>query len=127
MQKGFDGNHFITGLASHFRDLLVSRDPSTLPLLEVGASIRERYLAQAQKCTAPFLFKAMKLCNDCDLNYRVSKNKRLLIELTLIQLAQLTEPDTEGEGRSPSLRHKLLWLPNPSSLTNRLSSRSPLR
>ena len=101
LQKGFDGNHFITGLASHFRDLLVSRDPSTLPLLEVGASIRERYLAQAQKCTAPFLFKAMKLCNDCDLNYRVSKNKRLLIELTLIQLAQLTEPDTEGEGRSP--------------------------
>ena len=101
LQKGFDGNHFITGLASHFRDLLVSRDPFTLPLLEVGASIRERYLAQAQKCTAPFLFKAMKLCNDCDLNYRVSKNKRLLIELTLIQLAQLTEPDTEGEGRSP--------------------------
>ena len=101
LQKGFDGNHFITGLASHFRDLLVSRDPSTLPLLEVGASIRDRYLAQAQKCTAPFLFKAMKLCNDCDLNYRVSKNKRLLIELTLIQLAQLTEPDAEGEGRSP--------------------------
>ena len=101
LQKGFDGNHFITGLASHFRNLLVSRDPSTLPLLEVGASIRERYLAQAQKCTAPFLFKAMKLCNDCDLNYRVSKNKRLLIELTLIQLAQLTEPDTESEGRSP--------------------------
>ena len=101
LQKGFDGNHFITGLASHFRDLLVSRDPSTLPLLEVGASIRNRYLAQAQKCTAPFLFKAMKLCNDCDLNYRVSKNKRLLIELTLIQLAQLTEPDAESEGRSP--------------------------
>ena len=101
LQKGFDGNHFITGLASHFRDLLVSRDPSTLPLLEVGASIRDRYLAQAQKCTAPFLFKAMKLCNDCDLNYRVSKNKRLLIELTLIQLAQLTEPDAESEGRSP--------------------------
>ena len=101
LQKGFDGNHFITGLASHFRDLLVSRDPSTLPLLEVGASIRDRYLAQAQKCTAPFLFKAMKLCNDCDLNYRVSKNKRLLIELTLIQLAQLTESDAESEGRSP--------------------------
>lgn len=101
LQKGFDGNHFITGLASHFRDLLVSRDPSTLPLLEVGASIRDRYLAQAQKCTASFLFKAMKLCNDCDLNYRVSKNKRLLIELTLIQLAQLTEPDAESEGRSP--------------------------
>ena len=101
LQKGFDGNHFITGLASHFRDLLVSHDSATLPLLEVGASIRERYLKQAQKCTASFLFKAMKLCNDCDLNYRVSKNKRLLIELTLIQLAQLGGPDEESEGRSP--------------------------
>ena len=109
LQKGFDGNHFITGLASHFRDLLVSHDPATLPLLEVGASIRERYLAQAQKCTAPFLFKAMKLCNDCDLNYRVSKNKRLLIELTLIQLAQLTEGDSEGEGRSPKQTIKPLF------------------
>lgn len=109
LQKGFDGNHFITGLASHFRDLLVSHDPATLPLLEVGASIRERYLAQAQKCTPPFLFKAMKLCNDCDLNYRVSKNKRLLIELTLIQLAQLTEGDSEGEGRSPKQTIKPLF------------------
>lgn len=72
-EKGFDGNHFITGLSSHLRDLLVSRDPATLPLLEVGASIRERYQAQAQKCTPQFLYKAMKLCNDCDLNYRLSK------------------------------------------------------
>ena len=89
LKKGFDGNHFITGLSSHLRDLLVSRDPATLPLLEVGASIRERYQAQAQKCTPQFLYKAMKLCNDCDLNYRLSKNKRLLVELTLIQVAQL--------------------------------------
>lgn len=109
LQKGFDGNHFITGLASHFRDLLVSRDPSTLALLEVGASIRERYLEQAQRCTTPFLFRAMKLCNDCDLNYRISKNKRLLIELTLIQLAQLTEADSESEGRSPTQTLKPLF------------------
>lgn len=109
LQKGFDGNHFITGLASHFRDLLVSRDPSTLALLEVGASIRERYLEQAQRCTTPFLFRAMKLCNDCDLNYRISKNKRLLIELTLIQLAQLTEADSESEGRSPMQTLKPLF------------------
>lgn len=109
LQKGFDGNHFITGLASHFRDLLVSRDPSTLALLEVGASIRERYLEQAQRCTTPFLFRAMKLCNDCDLNYRISKNKRLLIELTLIQLAQLTESDSESEGRSPTQTLKPLF------------------
>lgn len=103
LKKGFDGNHFITGLTSHFRDLLVSRDPETLQLLEVGASIRSRYQAQAQKCSPQFLYKAMKLCNDCDLNYRVSKNKRLLVELTLIQLAQLTaDNDISGGGQGPA-------------------------
>lgn len=103
LNKGFDGNHFITGLSSHFRDLLVSKDASTLPLLQVGASIRDRYQAQAQKCPLPFLYRAMKLCNDCDLNYRTSKNKRLLVELTLIQLAQITSGEEEAisGGRSP--------------------------
>ena len=96
LNKGFDGNHFITGLSSHFRDLLVSKDASTLPLLQVGASIRERYQVQAQKCPLPFLYRAMKLCNDCDLNYRTSKNKRLLVELTLIQLAQITSDEEEA-------------------------------
>lgn len=101
LKKGFDGNHFITGLSSHFRDLLVSRDEQTLQLLETAASIRERYKIQAQKCEQNFLYKAMKLCNDCDLNYRQSKNKRLLVELTLIQLAQITSEDDESNGRSP--------------------------
>ena len=102
LNKGFDGSHFITGLSSHFRDLLVAKDAVTLPLLEVGASIRQRYQEQAQKCPLPFLYRAMKLCNECDLNYRVSKNKRLLVELTLIQVAQLTiEGDDVSGGRSP--------------------------
>lgn len=102
LNKGFDGSHFITGLSSHFRNLLVGKDPVTLPLLEVGASIRQRYQEQAQKCPLPFLYKAMKLCNECDLNYRISKNKRLLVELTLIQVAQLTtEGDDVSGGRSP--------------------------
>ena len=102
LNKGFDGSHFITGLSSHFRDLLVSKDPATLPLLEVGASIRQRYQEQAQKCPLPFLYRAMKLCNDCDLNYRASKNKRLLVELTLIQVAQITaEGDDAASGHSP--------------------------
>ena len=102
LNKGFEGSHFINGLASHFRDLLVSKDPVTLPLLEVGAGIRQRYGDQALRCPLPFLYRAMKLCNDCDLNYRASRNKRLLVELTLIQLGQL---NPEGEevpgGRSP--------------------------
>ncbi len=111
LKNGFDGHHFMTGLASHFRDILVSKDPQTLPLLEVGASIRERYQAQAQKCDPKFLYRAMKLCNDCDLNYRTSKNKRLLVELTLIQCAQLTLPDADDliGGRSPKRRLKPIF------------------
>jgi len=111
LRKGFDAHHFITGLASHLRDVLVSKDPATLPLLEVGASIRERYQQQAQRCEQKFLYRAMKLCNDCDLNYRNSKNKRLLVELTLIQCAQLTLPDADDltGGRSPKRRLKPLF------------------
>ena len=98
LNKGFDGNHFITGLAQHFRDLLVSRDAATLPLLEVGASIRDRYGEQARRCPVPFLYRAIKLANTCDLNYRASRNKRLLVELTLIELAQLDTPADEPSG-----------------------------
>ena len=89
--KGFDGQNFITGLASHFRDLLVCRDEATLVLFEVGASIRERYKAMAKLCADKWLFRAIELTNGCDLNYKVSRNKRLLLELTLIQLCQLTQ------------------------------------
>ena len=115
LNKGFDGSHFITGLSSHFRDLLVAKDAVTLPLLEVGASIRQRYQEQAQKCPLPFLYRAMKLCNECDLNYRVSKNKRLLVELTLIQVAQLTiEGDDVSGGRSPKKTIKPVF-PHPAA------------
>jgi len=91
LNHGFEGQHFITGLSSHFRDLLVCRDKATLVLLEVGASIRERYLEQAQHCQPDFLYVAIKFCNDADLAYRESKNKRLLVELALIRIAQLSE------------------------------------
>lgn len=89
--KGFDGQNIITGLAGHFRDLLVCRDESTLVLFEVGASIRERYKEMAKHCPDQLLFKAIELANTCDLNYRASRNKRLLLELTLIQFCQLTQ------------------------------------
>ena len=102
LRRGFDGGNFITNLTAHLRDLLVSREPATLPLLEVSTDVRERYREQAQKCSERFLIQAIKLCNDCDLNYRASKNKRLLVELTLIQLSQLTgEGDEIGSGRGP--------------------------
>ena len=91
LSKGFEGAHFITGLAAHLRDLLVSKDKETLQLLEVGASIRERYKKQAAQCDANFLIEAMTLANTCDLNYKGSRNKRLLVELALIQITQLVE------------------------------------
>ena len=110
LNKGFDAGNFITGLGSHFRDVLVSKDESTTALLQVGASIRERYKEQARKCPLPFLYKAMKLCNDCDLNYRLSKNKRFLVELTLIQLAQLTSDDEDpASGRGPATTIKPIF------------------
>ncbi len=102
LEKGFEGSHFISGLASHLRDLLVSRDAVTIPLLEVSSNIKERYLEQARRCPPKFLYRAIKLCSDCDLNYRPSKNKRLLVEISLIQLSQLTlEDDSTGSGRGP--------------------------
>ena len=110
LEKGFEGSHFITGLASHLRDLLVSHDAVTLPLLEVSDSIRAHYQEQSQRCTPKFLYRAIKLCSDCDLNYRASKNKRLLVEITLIQLSQLTlEDDSAGSGRSPEKSLKPLF------------------
>jgi DNA polymerase-3 subunit gamma/tau len=90
LNNGFDGHHFITGLSSHLRDVLVSKDPVTISLLEVGADIGEQYKIQAQMCSQEFLFRGLKICNDCDIEYRLSKNKRLLVELALIRLCQLT-------------------------------------
>ncbi len=89
LNKGFDAHHFITGLSMHLRDVLVSKDESTLQLLEVGADIGNRYKLQAQHCNDEFLYQALKISNDCDLNYRISKNKRLLVELALIKLCQI--------------------------------------
>ena len=91
LNKGFDGHHFITGLSAHLRDILVSKDSSTIELLEVGADIGKKYQQQAQLCSPEFLFQALKISNDCDLDYRISKNKRLLVELALIRLCQLND------------------------------------
>lgn len=115
LSKGFDGNHFMGGLAAHFRDLLVSRDPQTLPLLEVAESVRQRYAEQAARCTPKFLYAALRLCNDCDINYRASRNKRLLVELTLIQVAQLLQEDeAPASGRRPTRRLLPIFAPNPA-------------
>ena len=102
INKGFDGGLLMQGLAKHVRNVLMARDPQTLPLLEVSDQQRERYQQQAQKCQIPFLYQALRLINQCDINYRQSSNKRLLVELTLIEIAQITQPDEGvGSGRKP--------------------------
>ncbi|MDR2947584.1 MAG: DNA polymerase III subunit gamma/tau [Prevotella sp.] len=97
LSKGFDGNNVITGIASHFRDLLLCKDLKTAELFEVGASIRERYIETAKRCSNEFLYKAIELVNESDLNYRYSRNKRLLSDLTIIRLCQLSSPQAGSE------------------------------
>jgi DNA polymerase-3 subunit gamma/tau len=92
LEKGFDGQNIISGIASHFRNLLVCKDEQTLALFEVGASIREKYRETAKRCNVKLLYKAIELANRCDYEYRNSRNKRLLLELALIQICQLTDP-----------------------------------
>ena len=103
INKGFDGGHLVNGLASHVRNVLMAKDAQTLPLLEVSEQLRNRYQLQAQKCPVNFLYTALQIMNRCDVEYRQSSNKRLLVELTLIQVAQITQKDDDvpASGRSP--------------------------
>ena len=96
LSKGFEGSHFVGGLNTHFRNLLISRDEATTKLLEVSDDIRQRYAEQAKRCTPKFLYAAIRKCTDCDLNYKVSQNKRLLVELTLIEISQIATGEADG-------------------------------
>jgi DNA polymerase-3 subunit gamma/tau len=121
MEKGFDGGHFISGLASHVRNVLMAADTSTLKLIETSDTMRQRYAEQAKKCPVKFLYSALKILNECDVKYRQSSNKRLLVELTLIEVAQIQQPDDEGVGRGPKKKLKTLFK---SIMTNAVQSES---
>lgn len=114
INKGFDGGNFINGLAQHIRNVLMAKDEQTLPLLQVSQRQTAKYKEQAQKCPAKFLYKALKIMNNCDINYRQSGNKRLLVELTLIEISQITQPDEDvpasglGPKRLKSLFKRLM-------------------
>ena len=103
LSKGFDGHHFIAGLASHFRDLLVSKTPETIDLLEVGEQTKEKYLTQSKKASQAFLIQGINLANECDLKYKTSQNQRLLVELCLMQLASIT-----FDGEKKNSRHYII-------------------
>ncbi len=118
LQKGFSAQHFMSGLASHFRELLVASDERTLSLIEASENVRQRYAQQAKRCKPAFLYRALKICNDCDMNYRTSRNKRLLVEIALIELAQATE---EGSG----VRPKTALRPIFKATTQRVAAAQP--
>ena len=103
LSKGFEGQHFVGGLSSHLRDLMVSRDEMTLPLLEVGESIAEKYKEQSKRCELWWLYKALEFANDCDLAYRASRNKRLLVEVMLIRVAGLVAGGVQPKKVEPEL------------------------
>ena len=112
ISKGFDGSGVVQGLANHIRNVMMAKDAQTLPLLETSDEQRKRFQEQASKCPTPFLYRALRILNECDINYRQSSNKRLLVELTLIRVAQITQPDDDsaGAGRSPKMLKTLFKL-----------------
>ncbi len=102
LKKGFDAHNFINGLSSHFRDLLVCKNPDTIQLLEVGDNIKQKYKEQSSKAPEDFILKALKLCSDCDMNYRISKSKRLLVEFTLIQIGRIQNQKKKSDNYEQS-------------------------
>ena len=131
INKGFDGGLLIQGLAKHVRNVMMAKDPQTLPLLEVSDQQRERYQEQAKKADTRFLYQALRLMNQCDINYRQSSNKRLLVELTLIEIAQITQPDDGvSAGRSPkrlkSLFKNLIQQAQPKTAAPQVAAAKPV-
>ena len=125
INKGFDGGLLIQGLAKHVRNVLMAKDPQTLPLLEVSDQQRQRYQEQAKHCETRFLYQALKLMNQCDINYRQSSNKRLLVELTLIEIAQITQPDDDASaGRT--LFKNLIRQSQPQNATPQVVAAKPV-
>ena len=113
LQKGFDGQNFISGLSSHFRDLLVSRDDSTLSLLEVSDALKNRYREQTRSCVPDFLFSALELCSQCELSFKASRNQRLHVELALIRLSNIV-----NEKKNSVSDHLIVPLPEMGKAVN---------
>ena len=131
INKGFDGGLLIQGLAKHVRNVLMAKDSQTLPLLEVSDQQRQRYQQQAAQCDTRMLYESLRIMNRCDINYRQSSNKRLLVELTLIEMAQITQPDdTPAAGRRPrrlkTLFKQLMQQPQPKNAAQQVAAAKPV-
>lgn len=127
LNKGFEGNIFIEGAAAHFRDLLVNSDEATAPLFEGSAELRNRYIGQSKRCKPQMLFKAIKLCNNCCMNYRTSRNKRLLVELTLIELVQCGDGENDDSSGQRPKRLKPIFQPQQENKTTEAQPTSESR
>ncbi len=129
LSHGFDASHFVTGLAQHLRDVLVSKDPQTLPLLETSDSIRQRYAEQAAHCAPVWLFQALDILNTCDINYRTARNKRLTVELALVKLCQLgvqvVVPSSPSKPGAPSKPSSPISFTSPSTPSTPSAPSSP--
>ncbi len=110
LAKGFDGGQLINGLSAHLRNIMMAKDERTVSMLQVSESQKAKFIEQAKKCQPQFLYRALRILNNCDVNYRQSSNKRLLVELTLIEVAQLTQPEAPGSGRKPNMLKTLFKL-----------------
>lgn len=110
LAKGFDGGQLINGLSAHLRNIMMAKDERTVNMLQVSENQKAKFIEQAKKCHPKFIYRALKILNNCDINYRQSSNKRLLVELTLIEVAQITQPETPGSGRKPGMLKTLFKL-----------------
>lgn len=121
LSKGFDGGQLINGLSAHLRNVMMAKDERTTNMLQVSDNQKTKFIEQSKKCPPQFLYRALRLLNNCDINYRQSSNKRLLVELTLIEVAQITQPEAPGSGRKPNMLKTLFKLLKKSVQSGRTS------
>ena len=127
LQKGFDAGHFVTGVAQHLRDVLVSKDAATIQLLETSETIRQHYQEQAQRCNAKWLFNALDVMNTCDIQYRTAKNKRLTVELALVKLCRLSEAPIQDSQSPGPQKVQETPVPKPQTPTFKATVQAPVQ
>ena len=127
LQKGFDAGHFVTGVAQHLRDVLVSKDAATIQLLETSETIRQHYQEQAQRCNAKWLFNALDVMNTCDIQYRTAKNKRLTVELALVKLCRLSEEPIQDSQSPGPQKVQETPVPKPQTPTFKATVQAPVQ
>ncbi|HQH18282.1 MAG TPA: DNA polymerase III subunit gamma/tau [Bacteroidales bacterium] len=126
LEHGFDGHHFISGLGEHFRNILVCKNPSTLKLLEVGETIREKYKFQAQNCSSHFILKALDFVAKCDVNYKTAYNKRIIVELVLLQIGNINSQNINDDNIEEAIKPLVKSVEKPLVVGNPEKTKIPI-